>query len=191
LCGDGMTDLGSAIVATTGAVVGAAVGAAATYWTTKRSIVSAERIEDKRLQHDREMAHEARTQQRRGDTYVELLRFLNWFSQFLSAEVDLENPGREPLSVEPTQEERDQLLARVHAFGSVEVRTLLDTVMLTHLPALAAQQAVLDSASVEGSPAVGFEGVRSAVLEIQQVIAAIRTQAWRELHLDEPSRESR
>jgi len=73
--------IGAAIGATAAVIVGV-TGIVFTWLTGKQAREQAELVADKRLEHERTMAHEARRQERRGNAYVRLLTVVETTGQW-------------------------------------------------------------------------------------------------------------
>jgi hypothetical protein len=84
---------------------------------TRETIDSQRRLVEVTIRHEREMAHEQRAQDRRGDTYLELVRFLHLVGYYAQQHLDGALHGVDP----PSQESINEMLAKLMTFGSDEV----------------------------------------------------------------------
>lgn len=103
-------------------VVGVA-GIFGTWITGKQGRDHAERVATEKLQHDRELAREARVQQRKETAYVALLEMVERTGQWVFSVLPMIEPGPE-LKL-PEFDEQARIEALVNAFGSMEVRDLM------------------------------------------------------------------
>ncbi len=177
-------DLGSAIVGAAGGVVGGAVGGFIALRSASKTVAANERLHAAQLAHERDLAREERTQNRRGDIYVALLRYLNWLTQYIAAQL---HGIRAPSSVEPTQEDRDLLLARVMAHGSRPVREEFEAIMRVLVPEVADAKMDLDQARErEELPLTQYsQDVRAQETRLLEAVAAVRSRVQAELQPDE------
>ncbi|HEX6758636.1 MAG TPA: hypothetical protein VF086_09550 [Propionibacteriaceae bacterium] len=94
-----------------------------TWLTGKQARDQAHQTADKRLDHERTMAHDAREQERRANAYVRLLtvveRIGQW-AQMVKPMLDT-NPPQEVRPM-PDLDEQAEAMALVNAFGSDEIR---------------------------------------------------------------------
>jgi hypothetical protein len=111
-------------------VISAAIGASAgvigiffTWLTGKQARDQAEQTADKRLAHERTMAHEAREQERLSNAYVGLLGMVERIGQWAQTVKPMHdsNPPQ-PLPPLPEIGEQTEAEALVNAFGSDDVR---------------------------------------------------------------------
>jgi hypothetical protein len=104
------------------AVVGVS-GIFFTWLTGKQARDQAEQVADKRLDHERTMAHDAREQERRSNAYVRLLTVvecIGQWAQMVKPMLDTDPPQEvRPL---PDLDQQAEAMALVNAFGSDEIR---------------------------------------------------------------------
>jgi hypothetical protein len=104
------------------------VGIVFTWLTGKQARDQAEQTAEKRLEHERTMAREARDQERLANAYVRLLgmveRIGQW-TQMVKPMLDTNPP--QPVRALPDLDEQAEAQALVNAFGSDEVREAFES----------------------------------------------------------------
>ncbi|MGB8386684.1 hypothetical protein [Mycobacterium sp.] len=98
-----------------------------TWLTGKQGRDHAETISNQRLTHERLLAKEAREQERLENAYVELLRMAERAGQWAQMVYPVFQSGQPPSTPLPSLEVQADTEALVNAFGSAEVRELLET----------------------------------------------------------------
>jgi hypothetical protein len=182
------TDWGAVIIGSLGAVLGGVVGGFVALRSAGKQIQAQQKLQEGQLEHDLALAREERTQGRRGDIHVGLVRYLNWLTQYIAATV---HGVRIPIAVEPSQEERDLLLAQVMAHGSRPVREQFESIMRVHVPEVADAKMALDEARPDDDAGLVLRYRRDLNDQKNKLLAAIeavRSQVQRELQPgEEPS----
>jgi hypothetical protein len=135
-----VTDAGSAFIGAAAAITGGAVTGAFALWGIGRTNRANAAQLATQFDHERSMAREARQQDRRAQAYVELLKYLHWLGRFLSGRnisfIQTGEGTATTIDEGPTQEERDNVLALVTAFGSDEVQESFDDLMKRKIVAI-------------------------------------------------------
>jgi hypothetical protein len=147
-----------------------------------------------RLQHERAMAREERQQDRKGEAYVELLKFVHWMGSYYAegrANITRYGEPRFPSTSERlSEEQRDNVLALVTAFGSNEVQSFVKELITTQSRDVESAGKNLDIAKEENSklPPAQRESlapmslrVHFAFQSVTGAIESIRAQVKREL----------
>lgn len=94
-------------------------------WLTKKTLTHQTTITETTLNHERSVAREQRVQERRADTYVEMLEMFDWVMEIVNATQPVLEPGPEP-PPEPEREKMRASQARIAAHASAEIRDLID-----------------------------------------------------------------
>lgn len=149
-----------------------------------------------RLEHERAMAREERQQDRKGQAYVELLKFVHWAAAYFGDRrlsfVQHGDPtaGQGSEENRPSQESRDNVLALVTAFGSTAVQDALLELVTTRARAIASAEENYKIAKEQHEQApltqqqslsVPYQAVLDEHDAFADAVEAIRTRAKSEL----------
>ena len=161
-----------AVIAAIAGLGGALIGGLATYLTTS-----------KLGKHQRVLAVDERTQQRRGDTYVDTMRYLNWAALY-AAEVRMAQTATfdPPREIPVAPEDGYGLAGRVLSYGSAAVVTGLRQ-LIRAIDAFDSAVRTIEATKGQGVP-LDYTGLDTARDDVIRQADGLRNQMRSELGVD-------